>query len=343
MKTFVIVDGLNTFFRAANSVNPQFGLDAQAGMALHTLINSMNSCWKQFHAEHMVFCTEGRSWRKDAYAEYKLNRVIANLKLTEEEKADSAVLMEVFNDFSTFIKEDTNVTYLRCPTAEADDMIATWVQTHVNDKHVIISSDSDFVQLLSNPNVWIYDPINERLLHQTEILNKKNKRVEFEIKSDGKIKVGIENPNFVPEYANWYEFALFVKIIRGDKSDNIMSAYPGARFKGTKNKIGITEAFNDISNKGFTWNNFMLQRYTDHHNNEVTVKEMYDRNMELIDLTSQPQHIKDSCNQILLESIKTESVSNLGFKFLQLCGRWKLNKIADNMNNYTKMFNSGYQ
>ena len=35
------------------------------------------------------------------------------------------------------------------------------------------------------------------------------------------------------------EFVLFEKCVRGDSPDNIFSAYPGARLKGTKNKTGI--------------------------------------------------------------------------------------------------------
>ena len=33
---------------------------------------------------------------------------------------------------------------------EADDLIALWIQAHPNDKHVIISSDSDFYQLINS-------------------------------------------------------------------------------------------------------------------------------------------------------------------------------------------------
>ena len=40
--------------------------------------------------------------------------------------------------------------------------------------------------------------------------------------------------------------------MRGDPSDNIFSAYPGVRTKGTKNKIGLTEAFEDRNSKGYT-------------------------------------------------------------------------------------------
>ena len=63
-----------------------------------------------------------------------------------------------------------------------------------------------------------------------------------------------------------------------------------ARKKGTKNKIGMIEAFEDKATGGFNWNNFMLQRWTDHNGDEHTVREDYERNKILIDLHAQPQN-----------------------------------------------------
>ena len=51
------------------------------------------------------------------------------------------------------------------------------------------------------------------------------------------------------------EFMLFEKCMRGDTSDNVFSAYPGVRTKGTRNKVGLIEAFDDRQTKGFNWNN----------------------------------------------------------------------------------------
>jgi len=41
---------------------------------------------------------------------------------------------------------------------EADDLIASFVKSHPDDIHIIMSSDVDFYQLLVNPNVVIYRP-----------------------------------------------------------------------------------------------------------------------------------------------------------------------------------------
>ena len=48
-----------------------------------------------------------------------------------------------------------------------------------------------------------------------------------------------------------------------DTSDNV-SRIPGAPKKGTKNKVGMLDAFEDPNAKGSQiWNNFMLQRWVD--------------------------------------------------------------------------------
>ena len=84
--------------------------------------------------------------------------------------------------------------------------------------------------------------------------------------------------------------------MRGDTSDNVFSAYPGVRVKGTKNKVGLQEAFADKSNKGYAWNNLMLQRWVDHEGAEHRVLDDYARNVTLCDLTAQPQNIRKIIN-----------------------------------------------
>ena len=68
--------------------------------------------------------------------------------------------------------------------------------------------------------------------------------------------------------------------------------HPRARTKGTRNKTGILEVHNDRKTGGFNYNNFMLQRWVDPEEVEHRVKDDYERNRILIDLTAQPDEIK---------------------------------------------------
>jgi 5'-3' exonuclease len=116
------------------------------GMAIHITMNSIKKAWADFDGDHVVFCLEGRSWRKDFYEPYKRNRQDAREALTEAEQEENKTFWETFDLFKDFVKEKTNCTVLQNPQLEADDLIAGWVQAHPNDNHVIISTDGDFAQ-----------------------------------------------------------------------------------------------------------------------------------------------------------------------------------------------------
>lgn len=338
-KTHIIIDTLNLFFRAIHTVSPSLGIDAQTGMAVHTILNSVRKSWRMFDGELAVFAHEGKSWRKQHYPKYKLNRELLRAMQTAREQEDSKILFEALGDLVSYLKTETNVRNIQCPVAEADDMIAIWVQTHPEDNHVIVSSDSDFVQLLKHPNVTIYNGVTDIIMTQEGVFNDKKQRLEFEVKSDGKIKVGKVNEAFRPE-PDWYEYAIFLKKIRGDKSDNIFSAYPGARIKGTKNVVGIREAFEDRHSKGFKWNNFFLQRWVNEDQEEMVVKTQYELNHTLIDLEAQPEDIRSQCIAAINDEKDSLKVDNVGIRFMQFCGRWKLNKLSDSATDFAKILNS---
>jgi hypothetical protein len=131
--------------------------------------------------------------------------------------------------------------------------------------------------------------------------------------------------------------------MRGDTSDNVFSAYPGVREKGTKNKIGLREAFADRLTQGYNWNNMMLQRWTDHEGKEHRVKEDYERNRVLIDLSAQPDEIKS----IIAETIATatsanKNVSQVGLRLMKFCGLYDLKKISDQAQAYAEPLNARY-
>ena len=93
-----------------------------------------------------MFCLEGRSWRKDFYEPYKKNRQVAlhRTKLTSEEIS----FWETFDDFKTFLLRKTNCTVMQHNAMKQMILLHGWVQAHPNDNHVIISTDSDFYQLI---------------------------------------------------------------------------------------------------------------------------------------------------------------------------------------------------
>jgi 5'-3' exonuclease len=299
-------------------------------MAFHITLNSIRKAWRDFNGSHVIFCLEGRSWRKDYYEPYKRNRSDARAAQTETEQEEDRVFWEAFDTFKDFIHEKTNCTVMQHPQLEADDLIAGWIQSHPNDDHVIISTDSDFAQLIA-PNVKQYNGVSETTTTHEGYFDDKGNPV-------------IDKKTNEPKKAPDPEWLLFEKCMRGDTSDNVFSAYPGVRTKGTKNKVGLTEAYEDKNSKGFSWNNLMLQRWTDHEGKEHRVLEDYERNRRLIDLTAQPDDIRAIINETINTATSAnKSISQVGIRLMKFCHLYDLQKIADQAQSYAEPLNARYQ
>jgi hypothetical protein len=318
--TYILVDTANTFFRARHVIRGD--ADIKLGMALHITFNSIKKAWQDFNGSHVVFCLEGRSWRKDVYKPYKANRAETRAAMTVKEQEEDKLFWETFDAFKEFVINKTNTTVLQNSVLEADDLIAGWIAAHPNDDHVIISTDSDFHQLIA-PNVKQYNGVLETLTTHEGIFDKKGKLVV-----DTKTKQPKDIPN--PEWI------LFEKCMRGDSSDNVFSAYPKVR----KNKL--EEAFKDRNNKGYAWNNLMLQRWVDHNGDEHRVLDDYERNRVLIDLKSQPDNIKSVIQETITTNAVPKAVDQVGIRLLKFCQLYDMKRMIDSIQQYAEPFQSKY-
>ena len=325
--THILVDTANTFFRARHVINGD--ADIKLGMAFHITLNSIKKAWQDFDGTHVVFCLEGRSWRKDHYEPYKRNRQVARDALTEKQQEEDTVFWEAFDTFKDFVADKTNCTVLQHKELEADDLIAGWVQAHPDVDHVVISTDTDFQQLIA-PNVKLYNGVQDVTSTHEGFFDKKGNPV-----IDKKTKEAKAAPD--PQWL------LFEKCMRGDTSDNVFSAYPGVRKKGTKNKVGLLEAFEDKDLKGYNWNNLMLQRWVDHNGEEHRVLDDYERNRILIDLTAQPTEVREKITGTIQTSIDAnKNISQVGVRLMKFCNLYDLKKISDQAQAYAEPLNARY-
>jgi 5'-3' exonuclease len=324
---YVLVDTANTFFRARHVVRGD--LDTKVGMAFHITLNSIKKAWEDFEADHIVFCLEGRSWRKDYYEPYKRNRQESRDALSPSQAEEEKIFWETFDAFKDFVTTKTNCTVMQHPELEADDLIAGWTQAHPDDEHVIISTDGDFAQLIA-PNVSQYNGVSNTIITHEGYFDDKKKQPVIDKKT------GLEKPAPQPDYM------LFEKCMRGDTSDNVFSAYPGVRKKGTKNKVGLLEAYEDKGTKGYNWNNLMLQRWTDHEGNEHRVLDDYQRNVTLCDLTAQPENIKEKIFNTINENAQPKNISQVGLRLMKFCAIYDMQRISDNAQAYAKPLQARY-
>ena len=325
--TYILVDTANTFFRARHVVRGDSS--EKVGMAMHIILNSVKKAWNDFGGSHVVFCLEGRSWRKDHYEPYKRNRTDARAAHSPREAEEEKLFWETFDQFKDFVTNKTNCSVLQNPRLEADDLIAGFIQAHPDSNHVIISTDGDFAQLIA-PNVKQYNGVMEITTTHEGYFDAKGKPVV-----DKKTKQIKPAPD-----PSWL---LFEKCMRGDTSDNIFSAYPGGREKGTKNKVGLRDAFADRDKRGYSWNNMMLQRWTDHEGVEHKVLEDYNRNVKLCDLTAQPAEIKTIIQETInVETSKEKNIPQVGVRLLKFCAEYDLQRISDNVQSYAEPLNARY-
>jgi 5'-3' exonuclease len=315
------------FMRARHVVRGS-DIETKIGMSYHIMFNSIAKVWREQNGSHVVMCFEGRSWRKDAYEPYKRNRKEIIAAKTVQEQEEDQKFWDAFDNFRYYMTNKTNTTILQHQECEADDFIARWIQNHPDDNHCIVSSDSDFYQLI-NGNVSQYNGITGQLITHDGIFDDRGNHVKDKKTKEPKM---IGNP----------EWLLFEKCIRGDSSDNIFSAYPGCRKKGTKNKVGMLEAFADKDAQGYNWNNFMLQRWVDHEDVEHRVLDDYKRNQLLIDLTLQPDHIKQKLDTVIVEQVQKDKKNQVGVHFMRFCGIHDLQRVADRANDHAQYLNNSY-
>lgn len=336
-KTYLLVDSMNLLMRCRHHTDAETP-EERVQQAIHIALSSINAAFRKFECTDLVVAAEGRSWRKDEYIGYKANRVKDAADQTEEDKLEMDLLFKALDEFLGMV-EISNAIMLRHSSAEADDMIARFIELNPDSQHVLVSTDSDFIQLVRE-NVLLVDPIKKIYITPAGVHDEKLRRLKFEIGSNGKIKVDkqlLKETDQIDVPDEWWKFALFVKCVKGDSTDNIFTAYPGVRMKSSSKKIGLLEAFHDRTNQGFTYLNFMNQKWEDPEGNAHLVKEGFERNRQLIDLTAQPEEFKILFDEAIQKAMDRPG-KQIGFEFMKFCGKFKLEMISKKAPEFIRMF-----
>ena len=189
----LIVDADNLFKIGFHGVKEFYHEGQHIGGIFH-FINVIQRFLSDYNYDKIVVIWDGNnnsSQRKNIYPLYKENRRIT---MTEEKK-DSYHYQK--NRVRQYL-EEMFVRQIIIDNHECDDIVAYYCSIS-NEKITILSSDKDLTQLIT-PNVHIYSPIAKQWITD-----------KHKIKL-GDIEVPIQNVKTV-------------KIILGDKSDNIEGIY----------------------------------------------------------------------------------------------------------------------
>jgi 5'-3' exonuclease len=245
----------------------------------HMTLNSILATIKREKPDEVtiVYDARGGYWRHDVYSEYKGQR--------REDRSNSIVDFDLFfpvaDEFKKeFMEAYPNFKHLEVEKCEADDIAAVIAQKHSTDKEIIlITNDKDYIQLLQYPNVRLYNPVDKKEVVST-------------------------NPTK----------DLSLKVLTGDKSDNIPAIKPRTGIK-TAEKILL---------KGVT-------QFIEEQDDSKAVEKAYNRNRTLIDLTHIPPKYVDKINNTYVNYKTKEFNFNDNMKFLQ---KNKLSKLTSDLTLY---------
>lgn len=173
----LLLDGYNLMHRA------RFGMRNGDHYIIFNFFRSLRPLVEKFAPCKVTLFLEGNpTHRLQLDADYKANRV------TEPGTKQHEDILEFRRQKRTILDllSKLPVTVAKHEAVECDDLIASWVMDHRDtDECVVVSTDTDYIQLLTHDNVKLYNPV----------------RKEF-----------VESVSY--DYVLW-------KALRGDKTDNV--------------------------------------------------------------------------------------------------------------------------
>lgn len=203
--------------------NPNEQSEIIMGLAMHSAFLTTNKYFKMFKPDRIVMGFDRSNWRKDytmsdeCYSKriYKGER---RKDQTPAQAAKYAAFKKHIGEFEVMVREHTTITTLAEDQLEGDDCCAGWIQRHPERKHTVISGDGDFVQLLRQPNVELFNPMTQK-------------------------KVECADPHYY----------LFEKLFRGEpkNTDNVCSAYP--KLRSTKILAAYKDPYELTNLRNSTW------------------------------------------------------------------------------------------
>ena len=173
-----VLDGYNLLHRA------RFGMKQGDNHIVYSFFRSLRPLIEEISPDKIYIVLEGSPKKRLSLdSDYKANRKIEDDDPRAEEMREFRRQKSIALDLVKYLPIDV----IYHPDHECDDVIAHLVSTvHADDDKVVVSSDTDFLQLFSmNKRVNVYNPVRKQYL---------------------------SDPGY--DYVTW-------KALRGDKTDNI--------------------------------------------------------------------------------------------------------------------------
>ena len=269
-----------------------------AGLAHHQALTTLHKYHREHKPDNVIMTFDRPNWRVD----YSLSdKCLSGKKykgkrrqdMTPSEEERYNLFKQHLSDFEALMREHTAIPCMASDQLEADDLMAGVAQMF-HETHDIVLVTAD-------------KDMMQLLRYPTVTL----------------IDPATNTARDLSEYSNDADLFMYVKQFRGDTGDNVQSALPRVRM--TK----ILEAYNDP----YVHTELMERTWTNADNKTFKVKELFEENKLLMDLTAQPNDIRELIEDTIVDSFdKPGKYSH--FHFIKFCGRYELKKITANIERY---------
>ena len=143
------------------------GEELSETLVRHLILNGLRYYRSRFHEKYgelIICCDSKHYWRRDYFPNYKVNRK----KERDTTGHDWDVIFNCLNGIRDDLKEHFPYKVLEVYGAEADDIIATLIiNRRDRNKHLILSSDKDFIQL-HDFNIDQFSPVAKKMINNKD-------------------------------------------------------------------------------------------------------------------------------------------------------------------------------
>lgn len=306
----LVIDGINSFIRSWTTT-PTMNEDGDHTGGVVGTLRSIGYQIREFNPTRCIVVFDGKGGsdsRKKIYENYKsdrgknrfrVNRQYADLMNEEEEHISMRRQFVWLNDILDYLPVQTMIY----DSVEADDVISYITTELCDDEVVIVSTDKDFLQLVTD-KVTVFSPTKKKLY---------NRNVVFE------------------EFGIWPQNILLYRMLDGDKSDNIT----GIKGVGIKTLI---KRFPEITNDT-KLSEFDLFELCEKHKGEY---KLYNDILDKKDTLLLNKKIMELNNSYIPNDIKLKIISRFNdndivfdkIKFIKVGNKYKVLSNWNNINEW---------
>ena len=252
----LIIDGNYLLFKTSLYLHKNNLLYGGLAKSLETSIINYKKLFP-FANIYLVSDSKEMSWRKKLYKQYKENR-------KKDEKIDWEFIFKTYTEFKNESRF-RGIKIMESPGIEGDDFIS-YISVRANEKlqsNMIISNDSDIKQILkfNKDGLYMNFMVNELFKKRVCFFPKDYKIFLDKLKNIDNsqdlfnLNDNVDFMNLLTDFSEKSEVmevdpteTLIIKLISGDKGDNIKSSFYTMSSGGAKRGIGKAGAQTIVEN-----------------------------------------------------------------------------------------------